>query len=159
MTQAAFTTGIVSLLNEATFDAAVRALLPAGAVTGAIPVLLGNRRVEQIASQYPACWVVEQGDGRVSPIADETGLTIGGALQQFEGAILISLVWIEQEPAAAVTAKQALPTLVTQLLLRNPQPGGISGAWLDTWQSDRGGNAPVQVWGASIAGTYQTPRA
>lgn len=158
MTQAAFTTGIAALLADATFDAAVRALLPAGVATP-LPVLIGNRQVQTLAGQFPACWVVEQGDGRAAALEDDSGRALGGCVQEFEADLLIALVWTDQDPDTAAAAKQALPTLTAQLLLRNPQPGGIGGAWLAEWQSDRGGRHPTQVWGASIAGFYQIPRA
>ncbi len=62
------------------------------------------------------------------------------------------LVWKESDPDKAGDARADLPVLLTQLMLRNPQPGGIDGATLTQIQPDRGGNHPTQIWRALIEG-------
>ncbi|MDR3389926.1 MAG: hypothetical protein P4L92_23055 [Rudaea sp.] len=147
-----FASGIAALLTgDATFVAAIAALLGAPVTT----VLRGNIPVSQIpAGSYP-CFVVEQGDGKAAPTANTMdSQTIGLAMSSFESDVLVSLIWTDQNPATAAITRGKLPTPFAQLLMRNPQPGGIDGAWLGEWQPDRGVNHPTQIWRGVIAGNY-----
>lgn len=154
----AITTSIAAALtSDATFVAALQALLPN--LTAAPPALLANRPTTEVARQYPACWVVEQGDGAAEPVTDDTGLTLGGCEAQFRAELLLALVWTDQDVDTAGAARRALPALVAQLLMRHPSPGGATTVWLEAWESDRGGRHPTQVWGCRIAIIYAVPRA
>lgn len=157
-------------MTPAAFDDAVRALLASDAVfvpavcallsVPLVHVLEANMPVASIPSDAFPCWVVEQGDGAMSPIVNDGGgggLVIGMAEQQFASTLELALVWKEQDRAHARDQRTRLPTLVAQLFMRNPQPGGVD-AWLESWSPDRGGLHPAQAWRATIRGEYITPR-
>ena len=157
MTPAAFDDSVRALLaGEPVFTLAVTALLGVSMVN----LLESNMPVAQIpAGQFPA-WVVEQGDGAMAPITNDGGgggLVIGMSEQQFSSTLELALVWKENDRAMARDQRTRLPTLVAQLLMRNPRRGGVD-AWLESWSPDRGGLHPVQVWRATVRGEYITPR-
>lgn len=149
-----FADGVAELLvNDSTFAAAVAALIGQNVTT----VLRANQPIEQIPSGKFPCWVIEQGEGRSASISndgDDDGLTIGGYEQSFESELLVSLVWKQQDRDDAAVVRADLPELMAQLFLRNPQPGGIVGAWLDSWESDRGALHPTHIWAASLRGHF-----
>lgn len=152
MSAQAFTDGMRALLgSDATLAAAVTTLI------GAQPIVLrGNQPLGQIpAGQFP-CWFVDQGPGRAAPISEhgDTFITIGSSEQQFESDVLVALVWKENDRERAADQRAQLPALLTQLMLRNPQPGGIVGAWLSDWTPDRAALHPTQLWTATVHGIY-----
>lgn len=153
----AFADGIAALLaTDATFSAAITALLGAAITT----VLRSNLPTNQIpAGQYP-CFVIEQGDGRAESTSNNDEYqTIGLAMSSYASDLHVSLIWSDNDRANAASARAQLPTLFAQLLMRNPQPGGIDGAVLSSWMPDRGVNHPTQIWSATITGNYTITRA
>lgn len=159
MSAQAFDAAIVALLKtDAVFLAAVLGLLGATAMQ----VLEANTPIASIPAGSFPCWAVEQGDGVAQSIGnagDDEGMVIGHAEQQFSSTLELALVWKDNDRARAKAARAQLPSAMAQLLLRNPQPGGIAGAWLESWQPDRGGMHPVQVWRCTIRGEYSVLRA
>lgn len=146
-----FRAGLIALLTtDATFKAAVNTLL-GQTVSSA---LKSNIPLSEVPSGLYPCWVVELGDGTAASISnnDQAVQTIGLSQQTFTNDLELALVWIEQDRDKAADARAELPVLLTQLMLRNPMPGGIDGATLTAFQPDRGGNHPVQVWRATISG-------
>lgn len=153
MSARAFADGVADLLaNDATFTAAVAAALGQSVTT----VLRANTPIEQIPSGQFPCWVIEQSEGRAQSISEDgdDSMTIGGYSQSFESDLALALVWKQQDREAAADARADLPALVAQLFMRNPQPGAIVGAWLESWEPDRGALHPTQIWVANIRGQY-----
>lgn len=157
MSAEAFAAGVASLLTtDATFVAAINALLAQPVAN----VYDGNVPLANIPADRLPCWVIEQGDGRsqgISNSADE-GITIGHYEQQFASDLYVSLVWREQDREIASVQRQRLPTLIAQLFLRNPQPGGIAFARLVEWEPDRAVHHPLHVWRATLGGEYSIPQ-
>lgn len=148
-----FADGVATLLvSDATFSAAVAALVGQTVTT----VLRANQPIEQIPHAKFPCWVIEQGEGRAVGISDDDddGRVIGGWSQSFESELLVSLVWKQQDRETAADVRADLPELMAQLFLQNAQPGGIVGAWFDSWESDRGALHPTHIWAASVRGQY-----
>ena len=154
MSAEAFANGIRDLLDS---DQAF-----ADGITGVIgtapQVLRGNPPIQSIAipgGSWP-CWVVEQGDGVAHAVSEAGGafLTIGASEAQFQSDVLLALVWKNDDREAAAVQRSRLPALLAQLLLRNPQPGGILAAWLQDWKPDRAALHPVQLFIATIRGIY-----
>lgn len=141
------------LVSEPTFAAQVSALLGRDVTS----VLRANTPWEQIGASQLPCFVMEQGDGQASSWAtgDETGLTIGHASQAFASEIDVCLLWNEQDRERAADQRAQLPELFARLFLRNPQPGGINGAWLHEWVPDQGVRHPVQCWACRIHCEYE----
>ena len=159
MSAADFDTGVVALItSDATFVNGVLALINAAAYF----VLDANTPIDQIPAGSFPCFVIEQGDGATQAISnagDEFGLTIGHGEQQFSSTLSCALIWKDQDKARAKTARKEMPTLAAQLLMRNPQPGGIAGAWLESWQPDAAVSHPLQVWRFTVRGEYTIPKA
>lgn len=159
MSAAAFDSGVVALVkNDATFKAGVLGLIHAASYF----VLDANTPIAQIPTGSYPCFVIEQGDGQSASISNDgsdLGMVIGHGEQQFSSSIEGALIWMDQDRARAKVARMNMPQLVTQLLLRNPQPGGIAGAWLESWQPDRAANHPLHIWRFTIRGEYTVSRA
>ena len=147
-----FASGIAALLaGDTTFNAAITAILGAPVST----VLRGNMQISQIPAASFPCFVVEQGDGKAAPTTETQEFqTIGLAMTSFASDVYVSLIWMEQDPAVGAVEGARLRTPFAQVLMRQPQPGGIDGAYLGEWQPDRGVNHPTQVWRAVISGNY-----
>lgn len=158
MSAAAFHDGMTALLaTDATFTAAIAALLGMP-VTG---VLQSNVPLANIPTGSLPCWVLEQGDGQAQSLNNEgadEGLVIGHSQQQFASELHVSLVWNQNDRDTAGAQRRDLPTLLAQLMLRHPQPGGIEFALLREWQPDAGVNHPLQVWRATLVGEYTIHR-
>ena len=99
---------------------------------------------------YQSRWVQDESRFKIAMFARQCGKTFTSTLE-------LALVWKENDRAMARDQRTRLPTLVAQLLMRNPRPGGVD-AWLESWSPDRGGLHPVQVWRATVRGEYITPR-
>ena len=153
-----FIDGMAELLQgESLFIAALAELLglPIQRIVKS-NVPLGNLPTDSLP-----CWVLEQGEGMAASInnnGDDEGLVIGLSQQQFVSELHCSLIWSEQDREVAGEQRSDLPTLMTQLMLRNPMPGGIPFAQLREWEPDRGVNHPLQVWRATLRGEYAIPR-
>lgn len=153
----AFTDALRSLLTEeATFAAAVAALIGKPVVR----VLRSNTPWEQIGVAQLPCFVIEQGDGQASGwgTGDDSGMVIGHSGQGFTSELDVCLLWTEQDRDTAADQRAQLPEIVAQLLLRNPQPGGVNGAWLQEWTPDQGVRHPMQCWACRIRANYEIPR-
>ena len=152
MSAEAFANGIHDLLTgDATFAAAITGVL------GTAPqILRGNPPFQAIPPGSWPCWVVEQGDGSAHAISEAGGafLTIGASEAQYQSDVLLALAWKNDDREAAAAQRAQLPKLLAQLLLRNPQPGGILAAWLQDWKPDRAALHPVQLWIATLRGIY-----
>lgn len=152
MSAEAFDDGLRALLTgDATFAAAVTGVL------GTAPqVLRGNPPFQALPPGSWPCWVVEQGDGNAHAVSESSGafLTIGAGEAQFQSDVLLALVWKNDDREVAAAQRAKLPALLAQLLLRNPQPGGILAAWLQDWKPDRAALHPVQLWIATVRGIY-----
>lgn len=152
MSAHAFANAVHDLLTgDAVFTAGVRDLI--GGTPG---VLRGNPPFQQIpAGQWP-CWMIEQGDGSAHAVSEDGGsfLTIGAREAQFQSDLMLALVWKNDDREAAALQRGQLPALLAQLMLRNPQPGGVLAAWLQDWKPDRAALHPVQLWGATLRGIY-----
>jgi hypothetical protein len=152
MSAQAFADGIRALLtDDATFTDAIAALI--GAAPG---VLRGNVPFSAIpAGSYP-CWVLEQGDGKAQTSSEggDTFLTIGTRESSFQSDLGVALVWKNNDREIAADHREQLPKIFAQLLLRNPQPGGITAAWLEGWTPDRAALHPTQLWVATLRGLY-----
>lgn len=149
----AFTDAMASLLvSDAKLAAELQALLGKPVAQ----VIRANTPWEQIPRTQLPCWVIEQGDGQASPwgTGDDTGLTIGHRSQCFASELDICLLWDEQSRESAADQRAQLPELLARLLLRNPQPGDVNGAWLQQWQPDQGVRHPLQCWAARIRAEY-----
>jgi hypothetical protein len=159
MSAAAFLSGLSALLTaDATFQAALTALLGQ-------PVnraLRANMPWKQLPRGQWPLFVLEQGDGRSSSITqgggDIDGLVIGNHRQGFDSSVDVALLWTQADREAAAAARGELPTLLAQLLMRNPQPGGVSLAYLESWTPDQGANHPDQIFVASVRGEYAIRR-
>lgn len=124
-------------------------------------VLASNMPVASIPTDMQPCWIIEQGDGITESLSNDTsdgGLVIGLSQQQFGSDIEIALLWQEQDREAAARQRSLLPTLIAQLMLRNPQPGGIDFAQLTGWEPDRGIHHPQHIWRATLRGQYVIQR-
>lgn len=155
MSAATLASGIATLL-------AVEATLQAGLVSllgyGVNRVIRSNIPFQQIPSDRWPCWVIEQGPGSAGPITntgeDADGLVIGHHRQGFNSELDIALLWSEPDREAAAAQRGGLPTLLAQLLMRNPQPGGVGLAFLQSWVPDQGINHPKQIFSATVRGEY-----
>ena len=157
MTAALLASGVATLLaDEITFQADIDELLGFPVSN----VLTSNRPLAQIPANLFPCFVIEQDDGEASSAETDgdEGLTIGCGEQTFRSRLLVSLVWTDQDNDRAGVARATLPEIFTRLLLRNPQPGGVLGAWLSQWQPDKGVNHPLQIWRATITSHYTVTR-
>ena len=157
MTARAFSDGVTALLTgDATFAAAIAALVGQPVAN----VVDGNVPLANIPGNLLPCFVIEQGDGRRSSLSNSSdeGIVIGLGEQQFASDLYVTLIWHEQDRVIAANQRKDMPTLVTQLMLRNPQPGGIDFASLTEWEPDRSVNHPLQVWRATLVGEYAIPK-
>ncbi|WP_130617997.1 hypothetical protein [Dyella amyloliquefaciens] len=144
-----FTDGVRALLiGDATFVADIQTVLGKQVTT----VMRSNVPWAQINDKQLPCYLMEQGNGDASSFggSDETGLTIGHYEQQFESGLDVCLLWNEQDRERAADQRAQLPDIFARLFLRNPQPGGVAGAWLQQWVPDQGVLHPRQVWAARI---------
>lgn len=144
------------LTTDAVFVAAVAAIVGQPVTT----VLKSNRAAADIAPGMYPCWVLEVGDGHAATVSNDAQeyQTIGLALQTAIVDMHIALVWMDQDRDHASDGRVDLPYHLTQLLLRNPQPGGCEQAVLVDWQPDRGANHPTQFWRARIASGHVIQR-
>lgn len=155
----AYTDAIAALLvNDATFVAAITALLGEPVTR----VIRSNTPWANINAADLPCFVIEQADGNASAwgTGAATGLTIGHGQQDFESNLDVCLLWNQQDRETAGDQRAQLPDLFVQLMLRNPQPGGIAGAWLQQWVPDQGVLHPRHCWAARIRAEFtinQTP--
>jgi len=146
------------LTTDATFIAAVQTAL-GQAVTNFVN---SNRPLGEIAAGIYPCWVLEIGDGKAAPEANNSreSQTIGLSSQSFTHETHLALVWMDNNRDAAANARADLPYLLTQLLLRNPMPGNACElAVLTDWQPDRAVNHPTQIWRATVESLHTFPRA
>lgn len=155
MSAANFASGIKTLLStDATLQAALTTLLGFGVTR----VLTGNQPWNTIPSDLWPVWLIEQGDGFAGSItndgSDIDGLTIGHHRAGFNSELDIALLWTNPDRESAAAQRGALPTLIAQLMLRNPAPGGVSLARLERWQPDQGVNHPRQIWIATLRAEY-----
>ena len=151
-----FAEGMASLVvNDAIFAGAIVALLGQSVSN----VLTSNIPIEQIPSGQWPCWAFEQGDGQNTDLGEGgPSVTLGNGEQHFEQDLYAALIWKDQDRERAARARQDLPKLFAQLLLRNPTPGGIFSAWLDSWAPDRAATHPSHIWVATVRGQYITQR-
>lgn len=153
----AFTDALRALLTgDATFAEDIQALLGKPVAR----VIRANTPWEQIGAQLLPCFVMEQGDGRASGwgSGDENGLVIGHGSQGFSSELDVCLLWQEPDRDTAADQRAQLPEIFARLLLRNPQPGGVNGAWLQEWTPDQGVRHPMQCWAARIHADYEITR-
>lgn len=157
MSARAFSDGVTAALTgDAAFASAITALLGQPVTR----VIDGNVPLANLPADHVPCFVVEQGDGRSASISQDNddGIVIGLGEQQFASDLYVSMVWTQQDREIAAQQRKDLPQLFAQLMLRNPQPGGIAFASLGEWEPDRGIHHPLQVWRASLTGEYSIPR-
>lgn len=142
----------VLLTTEPAFVAALEACM--GSTVN--KVLRANTPWASINAAQLPCFVLEQGDGQASSWAggDDSGLTIGHRQQAFASALDVCVLWNQADRDTAATQRAQLPDIFARLLLRNPQPGGISGAWLQQWVPDQGVMHPRHCWVARIHAEY-----
>jgi hypothetical protein len=147
-----FADAIAALItSDATFVAALTALLGVAVST----VFRANQPIAAMPANALPCFVIEQGDGKTAPTTNSQDFqTIGLAMTSYASDLFVTLLWSDQDRDNAANARTQLPVLFAQLLMRNPQPGGIDGAVLAEWMPDRGINHPTQIWRAVIAGNY-----
>lgn len=158
MSARAFADGVNALLAQDTIFVAAIASLLGVPITG---VLRGNVPLVNIPTGNLPCFVIEQGDGTSASISnngDDGGHVIGLGEQQFRSDLHVSLIWNEQDRERAASQRSDLPTLMAQLMLRNPMPGGIDFGTLTEWEPDRGVNHPLQVWRCTLTGEYAIPK-
>lgn len=159
MSAAAFAAGITTLLgSDPILVPAIEALLG----QPLRDVIVSNVPVSQIPTDQQPCWILEQGDGNAESLSNDTrddGLVIGLSESQFGSDLHLSLMWQEHDRGAAANQRAQLPMLLAQLMLRNPQPGGIDFARLTDWEPDRGIHHPQHIWRATLRGQYAIPRA
>lgn len=159
MSAAAFANGVIALLQgDAIFQAEIEALIGEPVVR----VLKSNQPVASIPNDQLPCFVIEQGDGGAASLSNEgsdtDGLVIGGYRQGFESQVDIALVWRNTDRDAAFDQRGTLPVLFVQLFLRNPQPGGIAHARVQTWAPDQSLNHPRHVLAVTLTGAYAINR-
>lgn len=155
MSAASFADGVATLLaTDATLQAALALALGASVTR----VLRGNVPTQSIPSDQWPCWVVEHGNGQAASItqggSDADGLVIGGSRQSFTSSIDVALLWKETDRDRAFAQRAQLPVLLAQLLLRNPQPGGVAQAFLRSWQPDQAVHHPQHLWQCELQGEY-----
>lgn len=155
MSATGFATGISTLLStDATLQAALTTLLGHGVTR----VLRGNQPWNTIPTDCWPCWLIEQGDGVAGSLtndgSDIDGLTIGHSRAGFNSELDIALLWTQPDRETAAAQRATLPTLIAQLMLRNPAAGGVSLARLERWQPDQGVNHPKQIWLATLRAEY-----
>lgn len=152
-----FTDAVCTLLTtEQPFVAEIEALLG----TTVSRVIRGNRPWEQIGAAMLPCYVVEQSPGKTSGwgTGDENGLVIGHSSQDFTSELDVAVLWHAYDREVAADQRAQLPELFARLLLRNPQPGGVNGAWLQEWIPDQGVRHPVQCFVARLQADYPIAR-
>lgn len=159
MSAANFLSGVATLLTtDATFQAALTALL--GVTINR--ALRSNQPTATIPRDLWPLFMLEQGDGAAESItqggADTHGLTIGNTRQGFASSIDLAVLWTQPDREAAAAARGQLPTLLAQLFMRNPQPGGVSLAYLESWSPDQGTHHPDQIFVATVRGEYAIRR-
>lgn len=155
MSASGFASGIATLLrSDATLQLALTGLLGYGVTR----VINGNQPWNTIPSDMWPTWVIEQGDGYAGSLindgSDIDGLTIGHSRAGFNSELDIALLWTNADRESAAAQRATLPTLIAQLMLRNPAAGGVSLARLERWQPDQGINHPRQIWLATLRAEY-----
>lgn len=153
----AFTDAIAVLL---TTDAAFMADITALIGEPVSKVIRSNTPWAQIGAAQLPCFVIEQGNGSASPwgTGEASGLSIGHTEQQFESELDVCLLWNQQDRETAGDQRAQLPEIFARLMLRNPQPGGIAGAWLQQWVPDQGVLHPRHCWAARLHAEYTIER-
>lgn len=155
MSADAFANGVATLLATDVTLQTELALLLGASVTR---VIRGNVPVQSIPSDQWPCWIVEHANGKAESITqgggDADGLVIGGSRQSFASELDIALLWNEADRDRAFAQRGRLPTLLAQLLLRNPSPGGTSLAFLRSWQPDQAIHHPQHLWQCVLQGEY-----
>lgn len=155
MSADAFADGIATLLgSDTTLQAALVTLLG----TGVTRVIRGNQPWNTIPTDLWPTWIIEQGEGSAGSLlndsSDVDGLTIGHSRAGFNSELDIALLWTNADRESANKQRAKLPTLMAQLMLRNPAAGGVSLARLESWQPDQGVNHPRQIWLATLRAEY-----
>lgn len=159
MSAALLATGTAALLaSDATLQSALSALLGVGVTR----VLKSNQPVASIPNDLLPCWVIEQAPGLTGSIANDggdiDGLVIGHSRQGFNSELDIALIWTNPDRDAAFAQRSELPALLAQLFMRNPQPGGVGLAFLQSWTPDQSIHHPRQIFSFTVRGEYQIYR-
>jgi hypothetical protein len=153
-----FTDGVHDLLagGDAQFAGDIQQLLGVPVTR----VLRANTPWAQIGANLLPCFVMEQAPGHASGwgTGEESGLVIGHSSQGFESELDVCVLWQQQDREVAADQRAQLPEIFVRLFLRNPQPGGINGAWVQEWMPDQGVSHPTQCWAARIRGNYEITR-
>lgn len=105
----------------------------------------GNRPVEIIANGKLPALVLETGPGEGAEL-------VGGQQMETTQEMNGALVWREQDEAAAFVQRLALPEILARALMTDRRLGGqVEGAWLQSWEPDRGANHPLNVFRFKVA--------
>lgn len=105
----------------------------------------GNRPTERLGASLLPALVVEAGAGRAEELVHGRQME---AVHELNGAI----VWHTQDEDAAFVQRIALPDLIATALMADRRLGGaVEGAWLQSWEPDRGANHPTNVFRFAVA--------
>lgn len=155
MSAAAFAAGIATLLAT---DPTLQSDLTTVLGHGVTRVIRGNQPWNTIPTDVWPVWVIEQGEGEAGSLlndgSDFEGLTIGHHRAGFNSTLDVALLWTEADRETAADQRAKLPTLLAQLMLRNPAAGGVSLCRLEAWQPDQGINHPRQIWICTLRAEY-----
>jgi len=132
--------GIAALLaGDAAFLADIQALgLGENGEAMAPSLLRGFRPVASIGQEHFPCWVMELGD------TGSTGVAVGACHQDFQGELLLALVWHQQDPDTAYQQRLGLLPALVRLFLRNPLMGDAA-VTVDAQANDRSANHPTHI--------------
>lgn len=159
MSAYAFAEGVSALLTgDVLFQAELLALLGVNVTR----VLKSNQPVASIPAGQLPCFVLEQAPGAAASLSndgsDTDGLVIGGFRQGFQSQLDAALIWTNADRDSAFDQRGQLPTLLAQLFLRNPQPGGVAHAFLQTWAPDQSLHHPRQVLAFTVTAAFAVNR-
>lgn len=108
----------------------------------------GNTPIQSLPQDKVPALLLELGDG------DNTE-EVGNEYQQPETEILGAVVWQEQDRANAFSQRLALPDLLVKAVMADGTLGGkVDGAWVSSWETDKGANHPVQVLRFTVTGQF-----
>lgn len=114
----------------------------------ALHLVNGNRPTQVVVDHKLPALVIEMGAGDSEEQIHGHEMA---AVTELQGVI----VWQEQDEDAAFVQRIALPDLIAKALMADRSLGGrVDGAWLQSWEPDRGANHPLNVFRFIVAAEY-----
>lgn len=149
------------LTGDAPFVADMQALVLGSRDTPDTPRLLNAfRQPQQIPQDKWPAFLLEKGDSEASSAANdgsEFGV-IGFTQQGMATDVLIGLIWHQSNPDTAYAQRLGLEQAFVDLLLRHPDPGGATLAWVRSIRFDGGALHPTQTALVTVRVEYEIQR-